>query len=365
MMLGPSGPSVAERWMGRARLSAARDLLARLQRIPQAGPVYVLAADPVDRQDLVGRGARALEAAAAPFHFGRALASTVAREGFRDVAYFGGASAPLAGEAFLEQAFEKARDGLVVANNLHSTDWAIVPQAETLVGLAESLPTDNALGWVLAHEAGRRVDGLPPTAASRADLDTPSDVVLTSGHADLGPALQQVRPDIPDSLQTALDRLRGVLTTPGRTVTLIGRASAGVWQALEGRGQVWARVFAEERGMLASGRAQRGEVRSLIAAIVDELGPGAFLDRLASMTDAVFWDTRVWMSQRGPWPSAADRFAADLGSVEAVGDPALRALTGAVAASPVPVLTGGHGVVAGGLLALLESLESETVTSPG
>ena len=65
------------------------------------------------------------------------------------------------------------------------------------------------------------------------------------------------------------------------------------------------------------------------------------------------------MAQRGPWPTASDRFAADLGLAQAVHDPALRALTEAIAAAPLPVLTGGHGVVAGGLLALLESIDAE------
>jgi hypothetical protein len=90
--------------------------------------------------------------------------------------------------------------------------------------------------------------------------------------------------------------------------------------------------------------------------MLDDRGPEAFLDTLAAMSDAVLWDTRVWMSSRGTWPPPADRFAADLGWAEDVQEPALRALTTAIAATAIPVLTGGHGVVAGGLLALLESL---------
>jgi hypothetical protein len=364
-MLAPAGPSAAERWVAQARLSAARDLLARLQEIPLAGPVYVLAGDEADRQDLAGRGAQPVRATVEAFHFGRVLSSMIEGEGWRDVAYFGGASAPLASAAVLRLAFEMAQAGRVVVNNLHSTDWAIVPDAASLVPLAERLPVDNALGWVLAHEGGRQVEALPPSAGTRADLDTPSDIVLMSRHPDLGPDLRRAASGIPVGLQQRLDNLRAVLTSPGRTVTLIGRASAGVWQALENRGQIWARVFAEERGMLASGRAERGEVRSLVAEMVDHLGPEAFLRRLASMTDAAFWDTRVWMSRRGPWPSRSDRFAADLGWADEVADPDLRGLTAAVAAAPIPVLTGGHGVVAGGLLALLESLDSGWATSPG
>jgi hypothetical protein len=346
--------------MGQARLAAARDLLARLQRVPAAGPVFVLAGRPDDQQDLVERGARPLQAEAGPFHFGRALSAILQRQSLTEVAYFGGASAPLASEALLQGALERARnEKRVVVNNYHSTDWAVVPEAEVLVGLAARLRTDNALGWVLAHEGDRQVEALPPNAATRADLDTPADVAMIARHPDLGPEVARVAESLPRPLLHRLDQILQILRTPGRTLSVIGRASSTVWQALEARRQIWIRMFAEERGMLASGRAERGEVRSLIGAMVDQAGPRAFLRSLGSMSEGAIWDTRVWMSQRGPWPSAADRFSADLGRADDIEDAGLRELTAAVEEAPLPVVTGGHGVVAGGLLALLESLEPE------
>jgi hypothetical protein len=108
--------------------------------------------------------------------------------------------------------------------------------------------------------------------------------------------------------------------------------------------------------MLASGRASRGEVRSLIAMAVDEWGAERFLERMAELVGGLIWDTRVWMSHRGPWPTAADRCASDLGWADEVDDPALRNLTRATNEAGIPVLLGGHGIVAGGLYALIESL---------
>jgi hypothetical protein len=358
LLLSPAGPAPAETWMGQARLAAARDLLARLQRVPAAGPLFVMAGHPDDQQDLVERGARPLQAEAGPFHFGRALAAIITRQGLTDLAYFGGASAPLASEAHLQEALDRARgEKRVVVNNYHSTDWAVVPEAEILVGLADRLRTDNALGWVLAHDGDRQVEPLPASAASRADLDTPADVAMIARHPGLGPEVGRVAESLPQPILNRLDQLLQILRTPGRTLSVIGRASSTVWQALEARRQVWIRMFAEERGMLASGRAERGEVRSLIGAMVDQAGPRAFLRSLGSMSDGAIWDTRVWMSQRGPWPSAADRFSADLGRAGDIEDGALRELTAAVEEASLPIVTGGHGVVAGGLLALLESLE--------
>ena len=84
------------------------------------------------------------------------------------------------------------------------------------------------------------------------------------------------------------------------------------------------------------------------------------LERLARMSDAILWDTRVWMAT-GSWPREADRFAADLGWTESVSDPKLRELVEACQAAPVPVICGGHGVVGGSLYAFLERIRP----SPG
>ncbi len=110
--------------------------------------------------------------------------------------------------------------------------------------------------------------------------------------------------------------------------------------------------------MVASGRVARGEVRSMIGEMLDSWGAPEFIRRLAAMTNAVLWDTRVWMAHRGGWPPVGDRFAADLGWAEQVRDPALRDLTAAICSAPVPILTGGHGVVSGSVYALVETLET-------
>ena len=88
------------------------------------------------------------------------------------------------------------------------------------------------------------------------------------------------------------------------------------------------------------------------------VGAAGFVRHLGEIADAVLWDTRVWMSSRGSWPPAAQRFAADLGWIEAIEDPDLRELTQEIAEAPIPIVAGGHGVVSGGLLAMLETMEA-------
>src|SRR3990170_4502636 len=178
LMLPPAGETQAETWVAQARTAAALDLLARIQQPPGAGSVFALAANPDDRRELAARGVKLIPPAAGDFHFGRAIASIVRSEGWSRLGYFGGASAPLATEALLQAAFEEAGPGRAVVNNYHSTDWAIVGNAAALVSVAERLPSDNPLGWVLDHEGGLDVRGLLPRAATRADIDTPTDVAM-------------------------------------------------------------------------------------------------------------------------------------------------------------------------------------------
>lgn len=350
--------------MAAARRACAADLLQRL-RAGGFGPLHLVAAEPADRESLAAPDVEIVPKVESPFHFGRALVRIIASGRFTDLAYFGGASAPLATAESLAGWLQLAQQlpaGGVLVNNLHSTDWAILRDAGRIEGFAERLPTDNPLGWVLRQEAGLTVQAPPATAAARTDIDTPGDLGLVRRHPDLGPRLKQALDPFPEGLARRVDGLAQVLRTPADSLALIGRVSEAAWHEIVQRSQVWVRVFAEERGMRASGRLARGEVQSLLAEMVEERGAEAFVARLAELVQGVVWDTRVWMAHRGPWPSAADRMAADLGWPEEITDSGLRSLTEAIHAARVPILTGGQGIVAGSLRAFVEWVMPEQKT---
>ncbi len=366
LFLPPAGLSAGEVWMAKARLAACRDTLERLRLTGLAGPILVQAAEDADRAVLAGDGAEVLPASAGgdPFHFGRSLAGITARYGEGPVAYFGGASAPLASTRLLSdllaQALQSGRSPTAWVNNPLSTDWAVLSSARGLERVSSALTTDNPLGWVLEREAGYQVVALPSSAETQADIDTPADVLLLARHPQVGSALRAFLDDVaPSELLAQVDALRRLLSTPASTLAIIGRTSSTIWREIERRKQVWVRLFVEERGMLASGRAERGEVRSLIGELLDDWGPERFVDRLAGMADGVLWDNRVWMAHRGLWPSAGDRFASDLCWTDEVRAPDLAALTRALRGARIPILTGGHSLVSGSLMALLESLPSQ------
>jgi hypothetical protein len=360
IFLPPDTNSRAERWVAAGRRAAAADLIKRLKSIEFDLEIHLISADSI-ASDALGQGAKKLtRTSATGFHFGNYLTHYLEENNIQRAAYFGGASAPLMTAEMLSDAIGAVlveTQPFAMVNNLYSTDWAIFNHAQRLHNLRERLPADNQLGWVMLNEGGFHVEALPPGAASRVDVDTPSDLILLSGHPFLGPALNEFLVSEVSGEDARVGRVKDLLKTPASSLVVIGRSSSRVWAELERRTQIWVRVFVEERGMVSSGRMAKGEVRSLIGQMLEDQGAEIFLGRLSELGGAVLWDTRVWMAHQGGWPSTADRFAADLGWTEEIEHVGLRKLTREIMSASIPVITGGHGVVSGLVYALLDACD--------
>jgi hypothetical protein len=363
MMLGREGTSPAEQWVARGRTAAARDALRSLRSIPEIGRIVVASPDSAWAAwqadlDYIHDPDRPGEA----FRFGPRLAELCERHQLQRFLYLGGGSVPLLTVDQLADAVRAvaaAEAPLAITNNVHSSDWLAASTAEPIVRLAQRLPRDNSLGWVLRTEAGMEVRGLPASAGTRVDIDTPFDLALLSLYPGLGGELGEFLAAAAASPATA--RLRAaveVLATPGSQLALIGRVASAAWGHLEANTQVWLRVYSEERGMAASGRQSAGQVRSLVAAYLDAIGPEAFFRELAGLAQSALIDTRLLLAHHRLWPRASDRYASDLGEWRAIEEPWLRQFTRAAVEAGLPAVLGGHGVIAGGLYALVDILKS-------
>ena len=244
--------------------------------------------------------------------------------------YLGAGSLPLLPAETLTSAITEVGQAIAptaVTNNLHSSDWMVLNCPEPVAARVQRLATDNALGWVLRTEAGVAVRSLPPSAGTRLDIDTPADLLLLALHPHIGPALQHYLRAQPRDTSRWLAAGRR-LFTPGGQVALIGRISSGVWAHIEANTQAWIRVFSEERGMSASGRLAAGQVKSLLAAQLVQLGPTGFFRELSQIVEAVFFDTRVVLAHAAALASAADRCAARPGPARPDRDAGWRAYPG-------------------------------------
>lgn len=344
--------------MRRVRQACARDSLQRALETDQFDPIIVATMDdewtqalgdlPVsidrDQPDRV-------------FHFGERLAGIIERYRLERVLYLGAASTPLLSAAEFAQIADrvKAETQAVIANNIHSTDWAAVSPANIVLKWIDRLKTDNALGWVLSSEAGLRPIAWPASPAARLDVDVPVDAQIAALHPGCGPHLRQCVADLKwdDSRLRAAQR---VFRTQASRVILAGRVPSWAWAQLEKSAQCWTRVYSEERGMRAAGRLGTGQVRSLLNDHLRAVGLKQLMIDLGAMADVMLWDTRVLWAANGRWPDAIDRYAADLGRPTWIADGFIREFTQAVMEAPIPIVTGGHALVSGGLWALLETM---------
>lgn len=356
IMTGNTEGSPAERMVAGARRAITCDLVERALASGAFVPIVVSTNDhelarTLDRYPVEVE----LDPPGEAFHFGARLRELVAKYALQKVFYMGGGSAPLlSAEEMARVADElRAADPLLIANNFFSTDFAAFAPTSALksVDLPEA---DNDLGWQLGEVVGLPIRELPRTAATQLDVDTPTDLMTMSGHPALGLHTRAYLESL-DLDTSHIRRALRYLVDRDAEILVAGRVSATTWAYLEQETACRVRLFAEERGMRASGRQTRGQARSVLGYLLDQVGIGRFFAILGEMSQAAFLDSRVLFAHRWLWPNAADRFASDLRQPEAIADPFVRDLTVAAMNAPIPVVLGGHSLVAGGLYALVET----------
>jgi hypothetical protein len=356
IMTGVSEGSEPERMVSRTRQAVTLDLVERALAVSSLRPVVVATNSPALAQRLSAYPILVdVDSPEEPFHFGRRLTGLIARYGMERCFYLGGGAGPLLPESELAAIADKmlAADQQLITNNFYSSDFVAFAPTSVLQGYP--LPdSDNELAWLLGEDAGLPVWELPRTGATQFDVDTPVDLLTLTAHAGTGPHTRAYLDSL--ALDTShLDAALPLLLDRDATILVAGRVSSATWGYIERETACSSRVLSEERGMRASGRQARGEVRSLLGYYLDAVGLDRFFEALATMGQAVFLDNRVIFAHRGMWPSAADRFYSDLRRPAPIADSFVKALTEAAMAAPVPVVMGGHSLVSGGMYALIEA----------
>jgi len=356
IMTGVTESSEPERMVSQTRQAVTLDLVERALTVPSLKPVVVATNSPA----LVRRLADypVLVEPDPPdetFHFGRRLVDLIANHRMARCFYIGGGAGPLLSASDMAAIGEMmlSTDRQLITNNFYSSDFVAFGPTATLAGLP--LPdSDNELAWLLGEKAGLPIRELARTAATQFDVDTTVDLLTLVVHPDVGPHTR----DYLDSLDldtSHLDAALPLMLDRNATILVAGRVSSATWSYLERETACSTRVLSEERGMRASGRQARGEVRSLLGYYLDAVGLERFFETLATMAQALFLDNRTIFAHKGFWPSATDRFYSDLRQPEQIADPFVKALTVAAMAAPVPVIMGGHSLVSGGMYALIEA----------
>jgi hypothetical protein len=290
------------------------------------------------------------DARAEPFDYADRLRRLVRHYGLQRPAVMGSGSVPLLGADEFQLIIEQldARDGRFVTNNFFSSDLTAWTPGDAIEAIGP-FGRDNILPRRLRDDAGLASVVLPRTTATQFDLDTPADLAVLS----LGESLPEELRAVASEAGSAAERHRALMPLLcDRTAEIVvaGRVGSMTWQYLERETACRVRVFSEERGLATA--LPDHQPQSVLGFLLEEIGVQRFFDRMALLGDALVLDTRVIEAHLGLSPSREDRFQSDLMNHAAIDDDFLRAFTAAAAAAPIPVLLGGHSLVAGGLMAL-------------
>lgn len=347
-----NGPAV---WVQQACRMATRDLLEQLRRQPLIEQIVLISPE---NDQLVPAGAdHFFQTRPGAIHFGEQLTEVIQKLNLERILYFGGGSAPLLSDEMLAEMAQQVSQAnpLLITNNQFATDWAALAPAGIVADWVSQLPRDNMLGWVLSAKAGLPIQTLPAGAGTRLDIDTPVDLLTLRLYPHTKPHLRHYLATLP--LDTSrLEAALAVLARPGSHVFISGRIAPDVWTALNKVSRCWLRVVSEERGMVSSGRQERGEARSLLAEWLTTVGLKAFFATLSQWAEAAFIDTRVLLAHYQRWPTDSGRYASDLGHLDDIDDLWLKAFTAEALTAPIPIILGGQSLISGDMFAFCDIL---------
>lgn len=356
IMTGIRTATDVEQIMAGARQAITQDIIERAQKVPGISQIVLSTnASPLAEWAKTRGVAVELDSPGGAFHFGRHLRTLTAKYPTERLFYMGGGSGALLSVDEMSYIVERlsSADKTLITNNFYSTDFAAFTPANALERI-EPPATDNDLGWVLAEKAGLPNESLARRASTQFDVDTPTDLMILTAHPGVGTHTRLFL----DNLHwdtTHIEQAMQWLVDRNAEILVAGRVSAAVWEYLERETACRVRVFAEERGMRASGRQARGEARSILGYYYQQVGPKRFFETLAELGQAIFLDSRVLFAHLGAWPPAGDRYNSDLRRPQFIADATVREFTQAAMSAPVPVVLGGHSLVSGGLYALVEA----------
>src|SRR6185437_8277650 len=260
VFVGFSRSSPVEALVADAQEAVARDLIERLGSCPYFDVPIVATASATFARSLGDLSVR-LVPDQGEFHFGRVLAGLIDRFGVERAFYVGGGAAPLLTVDEMSTIAQAllSRERILIANNFFSCDFLGFTPASAIRQVALP-PMDNDLAFRLQREVGLQNVPLTRTPGTQMDVDTPTDLLILALHPGTGPATSAfLRGCDLDSRQ--VEQAGRFLTDPDAEVIVAGRVGPHLWSHFGTDLACRTRVFSEERGMRASGREGRGDVR--------------------------------------------------------------------------------------------------------
>jgi hypothetical protein len=350
------GPDPVE-WVEETKMKLVSDVIAKLKNISLIDRIIVSSND----QDFLDR-VKSEDPRVIPdyfivngsFNFGAKLVEIIEKFRIHNLFYWGGGASPLITAEILESLCTSivSGDSILYTNNFFSADWVAFTPAKAALEINPPA-LDNNLAYALWKERGIRSIYIEPTVEIIGDVDTPADLLILKEIPQVGISTRDYLSKLP--LNTERVKKMIDLLQDRNRIFLSGRVGSSLFRYLDTRCSCSFRIISEERGMRSFGRVERKEVKSIIGKMFEEMGLDSTFSFIESANHGAIMDSRVPFAHIRGSVKTEDRFFSDLGIYEEVRDPWVKNFTKRVIESPIPILTGGHSLISGGLWALVSS----------
>lgn len=346
-------------WVYETRKALVKDLLIKLRQVQYIDKIIISSNDEqalneylqTDKTDeRIEADYFDLNKTNGKFNFGPWLQEITARYKPPHLFYWGAGASPFITSDLIEGYCSSLMSGkdIFYTNNFFSADWIAFTPAESVLQIEPPL-MDNNLPYTLWQKREMRSIYIDPSVEIIGDVDTPSDLLILAVH----PKTDFYTKQFLDSLTLNTERVISFskLLSSRNKIFLAGRVGSALFRYLDTRCYCSFRILSEERGMRSFGR--QGQVKSLMGEMIDNMGMDRFFSYIESVSNAAVLDSRVIFAHKGLNLSTSDRFYSDLGIHDKIQDPFAREFTQRVMESPIPILTGGHSLILGGVWSLV------------
>lgn len=344
-------------WVHKTKEAMVIDVLEKIRHIDIIDRIIISSNDRVFLETLTSLDSR-IVADVFPFtdnfHFGKWLKKCIEKYEPDNLFYWGAGASPFITSELLESMCLSVAEGdnILYTNNFFSADWVAFTPASAALEI-EAPPLDNNLAYFLWQQRGLRSVYIEPSVEIVGDVDTPVDLMVLSLHPKTSPNTA----DYIRTLNLNTSRMeRFIKLLPHRSeIFLAGRVGSSLFKYLDTRCPCKFRILSEERGMRSSGRMKNGDVKSFLAQMIQHNGLDSVLSFFEANCKGMVIDSRVLFAHICGKVNMNDRFYSDLGVPEKIGDPFVAEFTERVKNSPIPILTGGHSLILGGMWALVSA----------
>ncbi len=293
------------------------------------------------------------------FNLGKRLSEIIQKHNLDGVFYLGGAAGPLITVDEINNFSKEVKNTpeIVMTNNVQSSDMIVFAPGEAINKIRVFPVKDNPLGNLL-RDTGLKKVLMPHSTGIHFDIDTPTDMLVLSLNPRIGKHVKQAFKELNYNADHLI-RAKHYLALPYADVVMSGRIGSPVITQVNTEIRCRLRVYSEERGMKYLKREEKELVNSLIAKMIDLMGMKEFFNYISTLAHVMFMDTRIIFAHNNLHLIENDRFYADLLLPERVENPYAKKLTEEIINAKIPIVPGGHSLIAGGMWSLIETLHHE------